>query len=360
MLRVAVIGLGKMGLSHYAIINAHPDVEVVAVCDGSTYTTDVLTKYTGIKAHADFDQLMANANFDAAVIATPSKTHASMVKACLETGIHVFCEKPFTLDPADAEELTQLAAAHGLVNQVGYHYRFVGVFQEVKRLLDAKVIGDVTHVLAEAYGPVVLKPKTGTWRTRREEGGGCLFDYAAHPLNLVNWYFGKPVAVGGTVLNGIFSENTDDEVYSTLYFDGGLSVQLSVNWSDESNRKMSTKLTIMGTNGRISADRQEVQVYLRDAEGSPAPYKQGWTVRNTTELTEEVWFYIRGEEYSAQMDYFVQQVKAKSLDNVNSFASAAVTDEVIGMLIADAEAGTRTSTVAKRKTAKRKRFPLFA
>ena len=233
MLRIAVVGLGKMGLSHYAIINAHPEVEIVAICDGSAYTTDVLTKYTGVKAYADFDKMLSAETLDAIVIATPSKIHAPMVKACLDRGLHVFCEKPFTLDPADARELSALAAERGLVNQVGYHYRFVGAFREVKRLLDAGAIGDVTHVLAEAYGPVVLRPKGGTWRTRREEGGGCLYDYAAHPLNLINWYFGKPTSVGGTVLNSIFSEETDDEVYSTLYFDGGLSAQLSVNWSDD-------------------------------------------------------------------------------------------------------------------------------
>ena len=90
------------------------------------------------------------------------------------------------------------ATRRGLVTQVGYHNRFVGAFQEVKRLLDAGAIGEVTHVLGEAYGPVVLKPKGGTWRSQRTEGGGCLYDYAAHVLDLVNWYIGEPVGVGGT------------------------------------------------------------------------------------------------------------------------------------------------------------------
>lgn len=358
MVRVAVVGLGKMGLSHYAIVNAHPDVQVVAVCDGSTYITDVLEKYTGVRTFSDFGQMLAKVEMDAVIIATPSKAHASMVRTCLDKGIHVFCEKPFTLDAADARELTTLAEGRGLVNQVGYHYRFVGAFQEVKRLLDAKAIGDVTHVLAEAYGPVVLRPKGGTWRTKREEGGGCLYDYAAHPLNLLNWYFGLPTAVGGTVMHSIFSKDTDDEVYATLYFDGGLSAQLSVNWSDESHRKMSTKLTLLGTNGRIVADRQEVQVYLRDAASGPAGYGQGWTVRNTTELTEEVWFYIRGEEYSAQIDHFVRAVQG-GRETINSFASAAQTDEVITMLIADASRELGTGTPVPSSTPKRKRFSIF-
>ncbi|RFP12381.1 gfo/Idh/MocA family oxidoreductase [Duganella sp. BJB488] len=340
MIRLAVVGLGKMGLSHHAMINAHARVKVAAVCDATGYVLDVLKKYTGVPTYTDFDAMLREVELDAIIIATPSSMHARMVKAALEKNIHVFCEKPFCLDTAEGEAVTRLAAEKGLVNQVGYHYRFVGAFQEVKRLLELNAIGEVTHMLAEAYGPVVLKPKGSTWRTQRAEGGGCLYDYAAHPLNLLNWYFGAPRGVGGSVLNNIFSADTDDEVFSTLYFDGGKSAQLSVNWSDESFRKMSTKISIWGKNGRIVADRQEVQVYLRSADGLPAPYRQGWNVRYTTELTEPVDFYLRGEEYSAQLDYFVRCIEnGAAASNVNSFESAMATDRVISQLIADAAKG---------------------
>lgn len=339
-IRLAVVGLGKMGLSHHAMINAHPRVDVVAVCDATGYVLDVLNKYTGVTTYTDFDAMLREVQLDAIIIATPSSMHAKMVKAALEKNIHVFCEKPFCLDTADGEEVTRIANEKNLVNQVGYHYRFVGAFQEVKRLLDQNAIGEVTHMLAEAYGPVVLKPKGSTWRTQRSEGGGCLYDYAAHPLNLLNWYFGAPVAVGGSILNNVFSKDTDDEVFGTLYFDGGKSAQISVNWSDESYRKMSTKISIWGKNGRITADRQEVQVYLRDTATLPEGYQTGWNVRYTTDLTEPVWFYIRGEEYSAQLDYFVRCIdEGRVQDNVNSFRDALMTDQIISMMIADAERG---------------------
>lgn len=339
-IRIAVVGLGKMGLSHHAMINAHPRVTLAAVCDSAGYVLDVLNKYTGVCTYTDFDAMLAEVALDAVIIATPSSMHGKMVRAALDHNLHVFCEKPFVLDNAEGDAVTRLAEAKGLVNQVGYHCRFVGAFQEVKRLLDANVIGEVSHMLAETYGPVVLKPKGSTWRTRRAEGGGCLYDYAAHPLNLLTWYFGAPNGVGGSVLNQIFSADTDDEVFSTLYFDGGKSAQLSVNWSDESYRKMSTKITIWGKNGRIYADRQEAQVYLRDAGAAPSGYIDGWNVRYTTGLTEPVDFYLRGEEYSAQLDYFVRCIEGRrGGDNVNSFASAMQTDRVISMLIADAEKG---------------------
>jgi predicted dehydrogenase len=358
MIRVAVCGLGKMGASHLAIINAHPLVEVTAVCDPTGYILDVLKKYTGIAGYADYAEMLRSAPIDAVVIATPSRLHAPMVEQALAAGLHVFCEKPFCLDPADSKRLGEMADGRGLVNQVGYHNRFVGAFQEMKRLLDSGAIGRVTHVLAEAYGPVVLKAKGSTWRTQSSEGGGCLYDYAAHPINLLNWYFGKPRAVGGSVLGKIFSRDTDDEVYSTLFFENDLSAQISVNWSDESLRKMTTKISIWGTNGRMYADRQECQLYLRDASAMPAPYKEGWNVRYTTELTDEVWFYVRGEEYSAQIDHFVQAISTGARNATSSFANAAETDLAMAMIKADASRGpTQASNgVAPATTS---RFSLF-
>jgi predicted dehydrogenase len=342
MIKIAVVGLGKMGLSHLAIVKAHPDVELAAVCDSSGYVLGVLKKYTGVATYSDYNAMLRELDLDAVLIATPSRMHAGMVRAALERGLHVFCEKPFTLSVADGEELTALARERGLVTQVGYHNRFVGAFAEVKRLLDAGAIGTVTHASGEAYGPVVLRPKGGTWRSRKEEGGGALYDYAAHPLNLLNWYLGAPVGVGGTVLNPIFSREIDDEVHSTLFYDDGVSARISVNWSDESYRKMTTRITIWGTAGRIYADRQEVQVYLRDTATVPAGYEPGWNVRYTTELTDPVAFYLRGEEYSAQIDHFVERVRDARVDGINGFASAADTDRVIAMMIADAESGPST------------------
>lgn len=357
--RIAVVGLGKMGLSHFSMVNAHPLAETIA-CDGAGFMVDILSKNISTPIHKDYDTMLANEPLDAVVIATPSKLHAPMVTAALEKGIHVFCEKPFCLDWQDSERLTKMAVDKGLVAQVGYHYRYVGAFQEMKKLLAAGAIGTVTHVLAEAYGPVVLRPKRATWRTDQSQGGGCLYDYAAHPLNLLNWYFGTPGRVSGSVLGQVFSEGTDDEVFSTLQWDDGPTAQLSVNWSDESHRKMSTKISMIGTNGRLYADRQECQLYLRDKVPGLDGYEKGWTVKYTTELTEDCWFYLRGEEYSAQLDDFITAVAArKTAADENDFASATETDRTMAMIIENAETGRPVGTASARQPAQPKKRGWF-
>lgn len=354
MVRVAVVGVGKMGISHLSILGAHPDVSIEAICDSTGFVLDLLTKYTGVRGKGDYYAMLETVPLDAVVIATPTKAHFPMVKAALDKGLHVFCEKPLTLSAEQSSELAQVAASRGLQTQVGYHNRFVAAFGEAQRLLELGTIGEVTHALAEAYGPVVLRPQGSTWRTRRSEGGGCLYDYAAHPLDLLTWYLGEPDAVGGTMLGQIFSADIEDEVYSTLYYPNGVTAQLSVNWSDESYRKMSTKVTLWGTKGRIVVDRQECQVFLRDTATPPEGYVHGWNVHYTTDLTPPVWFYVRGEEYSAELDHFVRSVSSRvsgqpagsNADGLNSFSSAAVTDRVIELLIHDATSPTARTSAA--------------
>src|SRR5919108_5943507 len=118
-IRVALIGLGKMGLSHLAIVNTHPDARLVAVCDAASYVTDVLKRYTGLKAYTDYRRLLDEERPDAVLIATPPGTHGAIVQAALERDIHVYCEKPLCTDSAESRRLAKLAQAEGLANQVG-------------------------------------------------------------------------------------------------------------------------------------------------------------------------------------------------------------------------------------------------
>lgn len=351
-----MVGLGKMGLSHVAIVRAHPEVDLVAACDTTAYLTDVLSKHTGLKCYDNLDSMLAAERLDAVVVSTPSKLHAAMVEKALGQGLHVFCEKPFVLDVADGDRLVQLAQSRERVTQVGYHYRFVGAFQEAARVVHSGALGEVHHVRVEAYGPVVLRAKGGTWRSAKGEGGGALYDYACHAVDLVNFVAGVPASVSGVVRHSIFSRDVDDEVYCTLHYASGASGQLCVNWSDESLRKMSTKISVWGTRGRVTADRQECQIYLRECSDALPGVPKGWSVRYTTDLTQEVWYYLRGEEYSAQIDYFIQSCKLGRTEGENAFRSALQADRVVGMIVAESTGGSDAGSGIARSTSQPRGF----
>ena len=155
MIRVGVIGLGKMGISHCAIINAHPDVELIAVCDVSKFILGGLRKYADFQCFTDYQKMIGQCELDCVIISTPTSSHAEILRYVMERDIHVFVEKPFCLSLEDGREMVKLANRRNLVNQVGYHLRFVAAFNETKRLLQRGAIGKVYHFVAETYGSCI-------------------------------------------------------------------------------------------------------------------------------------------------------------------------------------------------------------
>ncbi|MHB8622294.1 MAG: Gfo/Idh/MocA family protein [Sulfuricaulis sp.] len=329
MINIGLVGVGKMGISHLAILGAHPQVDVVAICDSATYITSVLRKHSGIATYKDVDKMLKECKLDGLFIATPTSSHFDLAKTALENGLHLFVEKPLCLSAEQSEQLAQLAVENHCVNQVGYHNRFIGTFRETQRLVQAGAIGDVYHVDGRAFGQVVIRPKSGiTWRSKKTEGGGCLHDYACHILDLMNFIAGPPDDVISAQLQSIFSADIEDAVFATFRYPSGATGYLETNWSDESYRKMSTTITIFGTKGKLIADRQELRLYLRTG-AEFEQYPAGWTIRYITDLQLPVDYYLRGEEYSAQIDSFVESIQANNLEPENSFTSAAQTDRLI-------------------------------
>jgi predicted dehydrogenase len=331
MIKVALIGAGKMGISHLSILGAHPDVEIVGVADTSKMVNDVLEKYSGFKTFTDYKKMLDAVKPDAVFVAIPTKFHADFVEELLNRNIHLFVEKPFCLKYEQSEKLSAIAKEKKLINQVGYHNKFIGTFDEVKRIVSGGHIGNIQHFLGEAYGPVVLKKKQDTWRSDPEEGGGCLMDYASHVIDLLNHIVSPINTVHGSLLKPIYSNKVEDAVYALLETETNISGVLSVNWSEETYRKMSTSITVIGSEGKIISDASELRVYFKSAK-CPTGYSKGWNVKYVTDLTEQVNFYLRGEEYSAQIDYFIKAIKGEVPNNKNTFESAAKTDKVISLI----------------------------
>lgn len=335
-IKAGIIGLGKMGLSHAAIVNPHPNVDLVGVCDTSSIVLEAFKKFSKVGVYDDYKRMIDVEKPDFVIVASPTKYHYEMVNYALERGIHTFCEKPFSLTIEEGKNLVKKAEEKGIINQVGFHNHFIGTFRELKRLIKSGVLGELVHFSGEAYGPVVIREKGETWRSDPKEGGGCLFDYASHVINLIQEIFGNPVKASGSQLKKIYSKRVEDAVYSILTLDTGVTGVLSVNWSDETYRKMSTSLMVMGKKGKITCDATELKIYLKEANPKENLGK-GWTIKYITDLAIPAAFYLRGEEYSAQIDHFVQCVLKNKQVEINSFAQALKTDETINLIIEDSK-----------------------
>ena len=331
MIKVALIGAGKMELSHLSILGAHDAVEVVGVSDTSGLIMDVLKKFTAFPCFTDYEEMLKKTRPDAVFVAAPTRFHSKIIKHVLNEGKHVFSEKPLCLTQDEGEELVNLALKKQLVNQVGYPNKFIVTFQEVKKIISNGHLGKIFHFTGESYGPVVIRDKQDTWRSDPKEGGGCLLDYASHVIDLINYILGPISKVKGSILKSFYSKNVEDSVFSLLELASNVSGVLLVNWSDETYRKMSTSLTILGSKGKIICDAQELKAYFKTSS-CPDNYSKGWNVKYITDLTDSVDFYLRGEEYSAQIDYFIKAINKEVPNSINDFKSSWNTDRVISLI----------------------------
>ncbi len=120
---------------------------------------------------------------------------------------------------------------------------------------------------------------------------------------------------------------------TNVVYQSGLTGSLTVNWSDESFRKPTNKIEILGEGGKIMADQHELKLYLRRAV---PPYKKGWNTVYVTDTFTSVPFYVRGNEFTSQLFHFVERAQDPLRPNMSGFSDATCTQEVIDWVIADA------------------------
>lgn len=335
MLRAGFIGFGRMGITHFSILNTHPSVKVASICDQSKMMLGILDRYLGIESYSDYLEMIDRSKPDFIVISTPADSHSEIIQYALNKDLHIFCEKPFVLNANEGRRILNSVQNKHLVNQVGYVNRFNRVFMEVKRILESNVIGDIRSFRSEMYGATVLKDSKGTWRSNRKTGGGCMNEFASHCIDLVTYLFGVPDRVSGSILQQIYSSQVEDLVCSTFSYSHGIVGSIMVNWSDESFRRPTNIVTIFGTQGKIIADKHAYKIYLR-SDNIAKGFRKGWNTRYITDLSDKVRFYVRGNEFTRQLDYFVECIEKRSVNNLSSFSEAFKTDMIMQQIIADA------------------------
>jgi len=142
MLRVAIVGCGKIADDHAEQIAYVPGCAIVAVCDREELMARQLQqRLNAPAAFTDVSELIAQARPDVVHITTPPQTHYALGKLCLENGCHVYIEKPFTVNFAEAEELISLANRGNLKLTVGHNAQFSHAANEMRKLVAEGYLG---------------------------------------------------------------------------------------------------------------------------------------------------------------------------------------------------------------------------
>jgi predicted dehydrogenase len=142
MLRVAIVGCGKIADQHAQEIVQIPECEIVGVCDREELMASQLRERLNITAHfADVDELLDKTKPDVVHITTPPQTHYALAKLCLAAGCHVYVEKPFTVNLAEAHELVDRATRLNLRLTVGHNAQFSHAANRMRKLVAEGYLG---------------------------------------------------------------------------------------------------------------------------------------------------------------------------------------------------------------------------
>ncbi len=143
MLRVAIVGCGKIADAHAAQITRIGGCEIVGVCDREPLMAKQLFSRFPIKQHfSDVTELLSQARPDAVHITTPPQSHFEIARLCLESGCHVYVEKPFTLYEEEARDLIKIATARGLKITAGHDDQFTHVARRMRAMVASGFLGD--------------------------------------------------------------------------------------------------------------------------------------------------------------------------------------------------------------------------
>jgi predicted dehydrogenase len=142
MLRIAIVGCGKVADQHVQAIHRIPDCRIVSLCDRELLMAKQLGERLGIEeCFSDLQEMMQSAAPDVVHITTPPQSHLSLARQCLESGCHVYLEKPFTITAGEADSLIQFAEGRSLKMTVGHNYQFTLEMLEMRRLTRQGFLG---------------------------------------------------------------------------------------------------------------------------------------------------------------------------------------------------------------------------
>ncbi len=240
---------------------------------------------------------------DGIMVLVPNAFHFDLAKYCIEKGIDLFVEKPFTLSYADSKTLVELAEEHSIKGQVGYVNRFNPIFQRVKKLLDQNVIGEVSNYINRMTGGVILKRVAKDGEMIIVKVVDAFLTMVHTVLIYLPIFLVRDVKVQSSVLKKVFSTAVDDIVYSTLLHNDKIVGLNYINWSDSSVRKATNSIEIMGSKGKITANKQELSIFLTE-ENHELDLEKGWNQIYVTDENTDVPYYLRGEDFSRQLMEF--------------------------------------------------------
>ena len=210
-----------------------PICDLVSVARSRFEMAEAFAKQFGVRKWAKtWQELVRDPEIDAVYVATPVYLHCEITESAAENGKHVLCEKPMAISVAECDRMIEACRSNRVKLGVAYYRRFYPVLKRIKNLLASAEIGRPVLARLEAFEH--FNPKPGgarTWLLQKDKaGGGPLFDFGCHRVEVLLDLFGPVARVRGFASNALFKEREVEDTASVLFeFQSGCQGVLSVS-----------------------------------------------------------------------------------------------------------------------------------
>ena len=315
-IKIAIVGVGNISLSHIHGYSLNPDVELYAFCDINEKRLKMMGEKFGItRLYTDEAEMLRELpEIDAVSVCTWNSQHAPCTIMALNAGKHVLCEKPMATCAADAEKMKEAAEKNGKLLMVGFVRRYGNDAKILKDYIDNGYFGDIY------YGKATYLRRNGSpgscFGDRSRSGGGPLIDLGVHVIDLVRYLMGnpKPVSVYGATFRKLGDRrglkesvayssvskseqdvcDVEDFATALVRYENGAVLSVEASFCLNLKRDVG-KIELFGTRGGMSLD-PELEIYT-DSCG----YLTDVTLNRSTALSFNGLF-------EKEIDYFVDAV----------------------------------------------------
>ncbi|GMA55618.1 putative dehydrogenase [Alicyclobacillus sacchari] len=269
--KVGLVGLGNIGMTHMSYLSKMDDVEVVGVCDVVREQADAFASRYGTTPYYSHVDLFDHSGLDAVIIAVPHYAHVPVAIEAFSRGIHVLCEKPLAVHVNDAKKMIDAYAEAkrekpDLQFGIMFQERTYPFYQKLKDLLDHGDLGRLTRVtwINTTWFRTQAYYDSGSWRaTWAGEGGGILTNQCPHNLDMYQWLFGLPSRISGFAHIGKYHKiEVEDEVTAYFEHDHGMVGHFIVTTGESPG---TNRLEIVGEYGKVVYEDSKL-VFYRNRE----------------------------------------------------------------------------------------------
>lgn len=273
MVKIAVLGCGRIGRMHAANIAAHPRARLATVYDLHTQSPQEVATEHGVSVAQSADEIFTSSKVDAVLIATATETHADYIEAAVAAGKPVLCEKPIDLNLERVNRCAEIVAGTKVPIQLGFNRRFDPSHRAVRDAMRAGEIGDLHQVIISSRDPAVPP------RSYLEAAGGLFRDMTIHDFDLARFMLDDdPVevfAIAHALIDPELGAELDEVDTAMIIMRTADGKQCHINNSRTAVYGFDQRIELMGARGMLLSNNRRphaMKSFTADRTDVAAPY----------------------------------------------------------------------------------------